>query len=56
MSVGKKLKKLRTDNGGEYTSKRFESHLKSCGILHEKTIPKTPEQNGMAERLNRTLV
>ena len=53
---GKKLKKLRTDNGGEYTSKRFEAHLKSCGILHEKTIPKTPEQNGVAERLNRTLV
>ena len=53
---GKKLKRLRTDNGGEYTSKRFEVHLKSCGIQHEKTIPKTPEQNGVAERLNRTLV
>ena len=53
---GKKLKRLRTDNGGEYTSKRFEGYLKSCGIQHEKTIPKTPEQNGVAERLNRTLV
>ena len=29
---------------------------KTCGIRHELTIPKTPEQNGAAERLNRTLV
>ena len=53
---GKKLKRLRIDNGGEYTSKRFEAHLRSCGIQHDKTIPKTPEQNGVAERLIRTLV
>ena len=46
---GKKLKRLRTDNGGEYTSKKFEAHLKSCGIQREKTVPKTPEQNGVAE-------
>ena len=51
-----KLKTLRTDNGGEYTSKRFEQYLKAEGIRHEKTIPKTPEQNGVSERLNRTLV
>lgn len=37
-------------------STRFESYLKKEGIHHEKTIPKTPEQNGVAERLNRTLV
>ena len=30
--------------------------MKSEGIRHEYTIPKTPEQNGVAERLNRTLV
>ena len=51
-----KLKMLRTDNGGEYTSRQFEQYLKSEGIRHEKTVPKTPEQNGVSERLNRTLV
>ena len=53
---GKKLKTFRTDNGGEYTSKKFEPYLKLEGIYHECTIHKTPEQNGVAERLNRTLV
>ena len=53
---GKKLKTLRTDNGGEYTSTQFENYLKTEGIRHERTVPKTPEQNGVAERLNRTLV
>ena len=52
----KKIKILRTDNGGEYTSVEFEGYLKDEGIRHEKTIPKTPEQNGVAERMNRTLV
>ena len=50
------MKTLRTDNGGEFTSTKFQSYLKSCGVRHELTIPKTPEQNGAAERLNRTLV
>lgn len=52
----RKLKTLRTDNGGEYTSNKFEKYLKDEGIRHEKTVPKTPKQNGVAERLNRTLV
>ena len=55
-SSGKKLKTFRTDNGGEYTSKKFEDLLKSEGIRHEYMIPKTPKQNEVAERLNRTLV
>ena len=54
--TGRKVKTLRTDNGGEFTSKIFEAHLKACGIRHELTTPKTPKQNGAAERLNRTLV
>lgn len=53
---GRKLKTLRSDNGGEYTSKQFKAYLKSEGVRHEYTIPKTPEQNGVAERLNRTLI
>ena len=55
-SNGLKLKAIHTDNGGEYSSKKFESYFKSEGIRHERTVPKTPVQNGIAERLNRTLV
>ena len=51
-----KIKTLRTDNGGEYTSTRFQDYLKAEGIRHELTVPKTTQQNGIAERLNRTLV
>ena len=55
-STGQQLKTLRTDNGEEYTSKEFAEYLKTEGVKHECTIPKTPEQNGVAERKNRTLV
>ena len=53
---GRKLKTLRTDNGGEYTSNEFVSYLKKEGIRHEYTVPITPQQNGVAERMNKTLV
>ena len=53
---GKKLKVLRTDGGGEYTSTEFEDNLQLAGVRHEQTVPKTPEQNGVAEITNRTLV
>ena len=49
---GRQLKVLRSDNGGEYTSVEFEEYLK-LGVQHELTVPKTPQQNGVAERLNR---
>ena len=55
-SLGQSVKILRTDNGGEFTSDKFENYLKREGIKHELTIPKCPEQNGVAERFNRTLV
>ena len=55
-STGQKLKTLRTDNGGEYTFERFENYPKTEGVRHELTVAKTPEQNGVAERMNRTLV
>jgi hypothetical protein len=53
---GERIGKLRTDNGGEYVSKEFEEYLKSQGIIHQTTVPHSPEQNGVAERKNRTLV
>ena len=55
-STGQKLKILRTDNGGEYTSMEFKDYMKENGIRHELTTPKTPEQNGVSERMNRTIV
>jgi len=51
-----KISAFQTDNGGEYTGHEFENYLKSEGILHRKTVPRNPEQNGVAERANRTLV
>lgn len=51
-----KIKTLRTDNGGEFCSLLFEKFLTDNGIIHQKTNPYTPQQNGMSERMNRTLV
>ena len=52
----KKIKVLRTDNGGEFCSKEFEEFCKKCGIARQKTTPYTPQQNGVAERMNKTLM
>ena len=52
--TGKKLKAVRADNGGEYRGP-FEEYCRNYGIRLEKTIPKTPQQNGVAERMNRTI-
>jgi len=51
-----KIKALRSDNGGEYTSIQFTKFMRESGISHEKTAPYSPEQNGVSERANRTLV
>ncbi|MEM1283231.1 MAG: reverse transcriptase domain-containing protein, partial [Chlamydiota bacterium] len=50
------VKKLHTDNGGEYLAYAFQDRLKELGIQHTTVIPYTPEQNGLAERYNRTLM
>lgn len=52
----KKIKILRSDNGGEYISHAFSSFLDQLGILHQTTCLGTPEQNGVAERENRHLL
>ncbi|CAJ2657083.1 unnamed protein product [Trifolium pratense] len=52
----KRIKILRTDGGGEYTSRRFESFCEENGIEHEVTAPYTPQHNGLAERRNRTIL
>jgi hypothetical protein len=53
--LGKSLKAIRTDRGGEFVNCKMEEFLSSKGILHQKTVPYSPQQNGVAERMNRTL-
>jgi len=50
------VKVLRSDNGGEYISNAFKSHLAKHGIVHQTSCPYTPQQNGVAERKNRHLM
>ena len=50
------VKVLRTDNGGEYISKAFDDFLSKNGIARQNSSPYTPQQNGVAERANRTVV
>ncbi|RVW86112.1 Retrovirus-related Pol polyprotein from transposon TNT 1-94 [Vitis vinifera] len=53
--TGLKVKCLRSNNGREYIDGRFSEYCAAQGIRMEKTIPGTPQQNGVAERMNRTL-
>lgn len=50
------IKAIRTDNGGEYISLQFKNYLEEHGIQHQLTVAYTPQQNGVAERMNRTLM
>lgn len=52
----RKIKILRSDNGGEYVNGVFQEYLRSCGIKHETTVPHCSQQNGVAERANRTIM
>ena len=52
----KKIKTLRSDNGIEYTSKEFEAFCKDAGIKRELTTPYNPQQNGVVERKNITIM
>ena len=55
-STGKRIKKLRSDNGGECIVKDFTSFCAREDIKREWTTPYNPDQNGVAERKNRTIV
>ncbi|KAE8686521.1 Protein STRUBBELIG-RECEPTOR FAMILY 1 [Hibiscus syriacus] len=56
LDSGNKIKCFRTDNGGEYTSEEFDDFCKREGIKRQFTVANTPQQNGVAERMNRTLL
>lgn len=53
---GTRIAKLRTDNGGEYVNDEMRAFCREKGIEMQLTVPYTPQQNGVAERLNRTLM
>ena len=50
------LKCLRSDNGLEFLSKEFENFCQEKGIKRHRTVPLNPQQNGVAERANRTIL
>jgi len=52
---GKKVKALRSDNGGEFISGDFKDLCSAVGIRRELIAPHNPQQNGVAERKNRTI-
>lgn len=54
--LNKTIKAIRTDSGKEYINHAFKNYLIQEGIVHHTTNPYSPEQNGSAERMNRTLI
>ena len=56
LKFGVKLKKIRCDNGGEFLTEEFTAYLRSEGIELETTAPKSSAQNGIAERVCRTVM
>ena len=53
--LDRKIKRLRSDRGGEYFSNEFDAFCAEHGIIHERTPPYSPQSNGVAERKNHTL-
>ena len=53
---GRKLRVLRTDNGGEFTAAEFASYCADEGIQRHYSAPYSPQQNGVVERRNQTVV
>ncbi|GJY85226.1 retrotransposon protein, putative, ty1-copia subclass [Tanacetum coccineum] len=52
----KTIKALRSNRGGEYISQEFKDDLKACGIVQKLTPPYTPQNDGVSERRNHTLL
>jgi Integrase core domain/GAG-pre-integrase domain len=53
---GMKIKKIRSDRGGEYQSNEFKQFCENEGIIHQLTLPYTPQQNMIVKRKNKTIV
>ena len=54
--LGVPIKSLQSDRGGEYLSDEFQQHLLENEIVSHLTAPRTPQQNGVTERRNKTLL
>ena len=54
--TSKRVKCLRTNNGLDYCNEKFDDYCKIHGIVQHKIVRKTPQQNGLVERMNRTLL
>ena len=54
--TGKSLKCLRFDRGGDFTSNKFETFYNDRGMKRQTSTPRTPPQNGIAERRNRSIL
>lgn len=52
----KSIKTFRSDGGKEYVNQRMSDFLRKNGITHQTTVPHTPQQNGVSERVNRSIV
>jgi transposase InsO family protein len=56
VKTGKHLGTLRSDGGGEFFNNSFREYCDSHGISQQSSTPYTPQQNGRAERINRTVL
>ncbi|KAE8706559.1 hypothetical protein F3Y22_tig00110392pilonHSYRG00193 [Hibiscus syriacus] len=56
LDSGNKIKCFRTNNGGEYTSEKFDDFCRKEGFKRQFTVANTPQQNRVVERMNRTLL
>nr|GEZ64182.1 retrovirus-related Pol polyprotein from transposon TNT 1-94 [Tanacetum cinerariifolium] len=56
VSLNKTIRYIYTDNGTEFVNQTLTDYYERIGIFHQKTVPRTPQQNGVVERQNRTLV
>ncbi|GJU31062.1 retrovirus-related pol polyprotein from transposon TNT 1-94 [Tanacetum coccineum] len=56
VGLNKTVRNIRTDNGTEFVNKDLTDYYERVGIFHQKTVSRTPQQNGVVERRNRTLV
>ncbi|KAJ9541607.1 hypothetical protein OSB04_028113 [Centaurea solstitialis] len=54
--LGRRVRKIRSDNGTEFRNAKLQSFLEEVGITHNFSAVRTPQQNGVVERKNRTLV
>ncbi|GJR98858.1 retrovirus-related pol polyprotein from transposon TNT 1-94 [Tanacetum coccineum] len=56
VGLNKTVRNIRTDNGTEFVNKDLTDYYERVSIFYQKTVPRTPQQNGVVERRNRTLV